>query len=164
MWTRHLDINLMHKQFNLPTATEMKAQQPVQSDFELKQANVLKTAKDLYIKEVFSVTNTETALKKGQRFNRTAIANINYTLSTSDYLVAITDLTLLAPSIGLPLPSLVGTGKHFIVKDEVGGAASTTITIRADGEKLIDGATSLTITTNYDSSDLYTDGSNYFTK
>lgn len=151
-----------YKQFNLPTFAERQAQQPVQSDFELKQANVLKTAKDLFIKEVFGVTNTETALKKGQRFNRTAVRGANYTASTSDYLIAIDDLVL-APSIGLPLPSLVGTGKTFIIKDEVGGAGTTTITIRSEGEKLIDGATSDTIATNYASKQYYTQGGNWFT-
>lgn len=152
----------MHKQFNLPTATELKAQQPVQSDFELKQANVLKTAKDLYIKEVFGVSNTEVAQRKGQRFARTAFSGANYTMATSDYLLGITSLAI-APSIGLPLPSLVGTGKTFIVKDEVGGAGTTTITIRSEGERNIDGATTSTLTTNYQSRSYYSDGSNWFT-
>jgi hypothetical protein len=127
-----------HKQFFLPTQAEIKAQQPVQSDFELKQTNVLKTAKDFFIKEVFGVTNTETFFKKGQRFGRTAIANINYTLSTSDYLVGVTSLVV-APSIGLPLP------------------------IRVDGERTIDGASSTTLNTNYQSKTFYTDGANFFT-
>ncbi len=149
-------------QYYLPTQAEKQAQQPVQSDFEPKQANVLKTAKDLYIKEVFSVTNTETALKKGQRLNRTAVRGANYTASTSDYLIGLTSLAI-APSIGLPLPSLVGTGKTFIVKDEVGGAGTTTITVRSEGEKNIDGATTSTLTTAYQARRYYTDGSNWFT-
>lgn len=131
-------------------------------DFELKQANTLKTAKDLYIKEVFAVTNTETALKRGQRFNRTAFSGANYTASTSDYLISLTSLAI-APTIGLPLPPLVGTGKTFIVKDEVGGAGTTTITIASEGEKNIDGASTSTLTTNYQSKTFYTDGSNWFT-
>lgn len=133
-----------------------------QPDFELKQANILKTAKDLHIKEVFSVTNTEVAQKKGQRFGRTTFSGANYTLSTSDYLLGITSLAV-APSIGLPLPALVGKGKPFIIKDEVGGAATTTITIRSEGEKTIDGASSTTLTTNYQAKSFYTDGSNWFT-
>ena len=148
--------------YNLPTQTERQLQLPVQGDFELKQANILKTAKDLYIKEVFGVTNTESFQKKGQRFGRTTFSGANYTLSTSDFLLGLTSLAI-APSIGLAHPSLVGAGKHGFIKDEVGGAATTTITIRADGERLIDGATSLTITTNYGSVHWYTDGSNYFT-
>lgn len=131
-------------------------------DFELKQANILKTAKDLYIKEVFGVTNTETFQKKGQRFGRTYVTTSLYTLSTSDYLVAVGNLGV-APSYGLPLPSLVGTGKTFIVKDEVGGALTTNITIRSEGEKTIDGSSSSTLTTNYQVKRFYSDGSNWFT-
>lgn len=157
----------MHQQFNLPTQAERNAQTPVQSDFELKQANVLKTAKDLYIKEVFGVTNSEVFQNKGQRLGRIAINTLItgavYSLSSSEYLVGITSLSY-APQIGLPFPSLVGNGKTFVVKDEVGGAATTTITITSAGEKTIDGASSATITTNYGSKDFYTDGANWFTK
>lgn len=131
-------------------------------DFELRQANVLKTAKDLYIKEVFGVTNTETAQRKGQRFGRTIYSGANYTASTSDYLVALTSLAI-APSIGLPSPSLVGTGKTYIIKDEAGGATTTNITIRSEGEKTIDGSSSTTLSTNYQAKRFYTDGSNWFT-
>ena len=152
----------MHQQFNLPSQAERQAQTPV-SDFELKQANVLKTAKDLYIKEVFSVTNTEVSQNKGQRLGRVSISGSTYTTATSDYLVAVTSLAL-APTIGLPRPSLVGTGKTFIVKDEVGGAATTTVTIVSAGEETIDGASSATITTNYGSKDFYTNGTAWFTK
>jgi hypothetical protein len=117
---------------------------------------------ELNIKNVFEANDREFRQPHGQRFHRTAIANINYTLSTADYLVGVTSLVI-APSIGLPLPSLVGAGKHFKIKDEVGGAATTTITIRSDGERLIDGATSLTITTNYGARSIYTNGTDYFT-
>lgn len=154
-----------HKQFNLPSQAERQAQIPV-SDFELKQANVLKTAKDLLIKEVFGVTNTETSQRKGQRFGRTSISTLVtgsvYSLSTTDYLLGITSLSY-APNIGLPLPSLVGVGKTFIIKDEVGGAATTTITVSSAGEKNIDGASTSTLTTNYQAKRFYTDGSNWFT-
>lgn len=150
-----------HQQFNLPTFAERQAQQPVQSDFELKQANVLKTAKDLFVKEVFGVTNTESFQKKGQRLARTGFSGANYTLATSDYLIGITSLAL-APTIGLPRPSLVGTGKTFIVKDEAGGAGTTTITIRSAGEETIDGATTATLTTNYQAKQFYSNGSVWF--
>jgi hypothetical protein len=151
----------MHQQFNLPTYAERGVLKPTQSDFEQKQANLLKTAKDLRIKEVFDVTDSETALRKGQRFNRTAVNSALYSISTSDYLVGVTSLAV-APSIGLPLPSLVGTGKTFIVKDEVGGALTTNITIRSEGEKNIDGASSTTLNTNYASKTFYSDGANWF--
>ncbi len=83
-------------------------------------------------------------------------------MATTDYLLGITSLAI-APNIGLPLPSLVGTGKTYKVKDEVGGALTTNVTIRSDGERLIDGATSNTIITNYGSREFYTNGTDYFT-
>lgn len=131
-------------------------------DFELKQANVLKTAKDLFIKEVFGVTNVESFQKKGQRFGRSTFSGANYTLSSSDYLLSITSLAI-APSLGLPLPSQAGVGKTYIIKDEAGGATTTNITIRSEGEKLIDGSSSTTLSANYQVKRFYTDGSNWFT-
>jgi hypothetical protein len=68
-----------------------------------------------------------------------------------------------ATTIGLPLPSLVGTGKTFIIKDEVGGATTTNITIASEGEKTIDGSSSTTLSTNYQFKQFYSDGSNWFT-
>lgn len=130
--------------------------------FELSQANVLKTAKDLRIKEVFSVDDREVSTLKGQRVGRTAVAGSVYTMSTSDFLVGVTSLVS-APSVGLPDPRLVGVGKHYIVKDEVGGAATTTITIRSEGERNIDGSSSTTLTTNYQAKRFYTDGLDWFT-
>lgn len=151
-----------HKQYNLPTFAEAQKLKPIVPDFELRQANILKTAKDLVIKAVFTVDNKESAQLKGQRLGRTFITQALYTLATSDFLVACGNLGV-APTYGLPLPSLVGAGKTFVVKDEVGGAGTTTITVRSDGEKAIDGALTSTLTTNYQSKRFYSDGSNWFT-
>lgn len=125
--------------------------------------NLIRTIKALSIGESHLFNNTEAALNRGQRFSRTAVHGAVYSVSTSDYLIAIDDLVL-APTIGLPRPSLVGTGKTFIVKDEVGGAATTTITVVSAGEETIDGASSDTITTNYGSVGYYTNGANWFTR
>lgn len=131
-------------------------------DFELKAPNLLRTDKDLSIKERFKVNNTEVAIILGQRLKRTAVRGAVNTLAMSDYLVGVTALAE-APSIGLPDPRLAVDGKTFVVKDEVGGAATTTITIRSENELTIDGASSATITTNYGSKAFYTDGTNWFT-
>lgn len=37
-----------HKQFNLPNENEQQVHNPILSDFELKQANILKTAKEIH--------------------------------------------------------------------------------------------------------------------
>ena len=64
-------------------------------------------------------------------------------------------MTLLAPGS-------LATGQIQIVKDEAGAAGSHTITI-TPASGTIDGAASKTITTNYGSLKVYSNGSNYFT-
>lgn len=135
------------------------------NDF-ISTPSVVRTDKDLSVKGKFFVNDTETQQNHGQRFSRTAISTLVtgsvYSVNTNQYLLSITSLSY-APSIGLPLPSLVGNGKTFIIKDEAGGSATTTITVRSAGEKTIDGASTSTITTNYGSKAFYCDGANWFT-
>ena len=147
-----------HKQYNLPPR---EAQQPIVSPFELTAPNVNRTDKDLNIKNLHRVTDTETVINHGQKIKRTAVQGAVTTISASDYLICVTDLGV-APSIGLPKPSQVGVGKVYIIKDEAGGASNTTITIASVGEETIDGETSYTITDDYNSVNLYSNGSNWF--
>lgn len=135
------------------------------NDFQ-SGVSIVRTYKDFIVKDKFYVNENETQQKHGQKFKRTGVTGALYSISTSEYLVAYTSLggdLASAPSVGLPLPSLVGTGKTFIVKDEAGGCATTTITVRSAGEKTIDGSSTSTITTNYGSKQFYSDGANWFT-
>lgn len=138
-----------------------------QADDFFSAPNIIYTAKNLSVKDRFFVSDTETLLGHGQKFKvrsvSTLVTGAVHSISASDYLVGITSLSY-APQIGLPHPALAGAGKTFIVKDEVGGAATTTITVTSAGEKTIDGASSATITTNYGSKDFYTNGTAWFTK
>ncbi len=147
-----------HNQYNL--------NQGIPNDGWVSSSSVIRTDKDFIVKDFFLVNNTDAIFRKGQIVNRktinTLITGANLTLTTSDYLVGLTNLSY-SPSIGLPLPRIVGSGKTYIIKDETGGAVTTTITIRSDGEKLIDGASTSTITTAYGSRMLYSDGANWFT-
>ncbi len=127
----------------------------------VSSANVIRTDKTIVVKNFFIVDDNEAQFLRGQRINRKAMFG-NYTMSVSDFLLGITSLAV-APSIGLPNPTLVGLGKTYIIKDEVGGSATTTITVRSDGEKTIDGSSSTTLTTNYISKRFYSNGSNWFT-
>lgn len=121
--------------------------------------------KDLVVKDLFNVNNTETQQLHGQKFRRLGIRSSTgesvFSLATNEFLTAVTSLVD-APTIGLPKPQLVGPGKTYIVKDEAGGAASTTITIVSVGEETIDGSTSASISTNYQSKTFYSNGSNWF--
>ena len=123
--------------------------------------NITRTDKNVVVKDYFEVNDQEVSMLRGQRISRRAV-DVSTTLSTNDLLVGVTSLVV-APTIGLPNPVQVGIGKTYFVKDEVGGAATTTITIRSEGEKNIDGAATSTLTTNYQSRSYYSDGSNWFT-
>lgn len=152
-----------HEQFNLNAIP--KVDSGVQGDF-LSSGNVARTDKTLVVKDFFIANDIEVQMLKGQKFNRTAFSTLLsgslYSVATTDYLIGVTSLSY-APSIGLPKPSQVGVGKTFIVKDEAGGSATTTITVRSAGEENIDGTSTSTLTTNYQSKRFYSDGSNWFT-
>lgn len=125
-------------------------------------SNLIKTFKNLSIKDFYSFGEIEVFLNRGQKFKRTGVFGSVYSVATTEYLIGITSLAT-APNIGLPHPATVGAGKTFIIKDEAGGAATTTITVSSAGEKNIDGASTATITTNYGSKSFYCDGANWFT-
>ena len=126
----------------------------------------LSTLKNVLIRRSFFANDLEIHQKKGQKFNRTAFSTVLsgsvYSSAITDFLIGVTNLSY-AASIGLPRPRDVGPGKTFIVKDEVGGASTTTITVRSAAEENIDGASTSTITTNYASKSYYSDGANWFT-
>lgn len=134
---------------------------PLAGDFQ-STGNVVRTDKTLIVKGFFVADDREVQMLRGQRFNRKAVTG-NYTAAVVDYLLGVTSLAV-AANIGLPKPSIAGVGKTFTVKDEAGGAGTTTITVRSDAEANIDGAATSTLSTNYQSKDFYTDGSNWYTK
>jgi hypothetical protein len=130
--------------------------------FEKSNGSFIGTDKSLSVKGNFTVDDINVRLLSGQVFRRTQVRGAVTTVSTSDYLIGVVALAV-ATSIGLPPPSLVGVGKTYIIKDEVGGANTTNITIRSEGEKNIDGSSSTTLNTAYQSKRFYSDGSNWFT-
>lgn len=147
-----------HKQFSLPDPSQVPPSSP-----SVQSANVERIDKTLNVKDFYIMNEVEFNNKKGQRFKRTTMSGSNYTATSQDFLIGVTSL-ILAPSIGLPNPKLVGANKHYIVKDEVGGAGTTTITIRSEGEVTIDGASSSTITSNYGVKEFYSSDIAWFTK
>lgn len=140
--------------------TNRKTNKQVRPDFD-STPNALKTDKDVYIKDRYNFDENDAYLGRGQIFNRT-VTDVSYSVAISDFLVGVTSLVA-APTIGLPRPKNVYPGKNYRIKDEVGGAATTTITVVSQGEETIDGASSSTITTNYGAKAFYTDGANWFT-
>jgi len=99
-------------------------------------------------------------VRTSQSINRTTIADADYTVLDTDYLVAYTSIS--APHT-VNLPTAVGrTGRVVEVKDESGSAGVVnTITIDPSGAETIDGAATLVIATARGRACLYSDGVNW---
>ena len=113
------------------------------------------------------VTSTGTGgnlgtLKAEQAFGRYPTA-VSYTVLLTDvgmgWVIAVTD-TSAARTITLPAANSVTAGFMLRIKDEGGLAGTNNITIARAGTDTIDGATSLTINTNYGVRGVYSNGSN----
>lgn len=83
------------------------------------------------------------------------------THTTPETIVGITN-TAAPRTITIPTAYNV-TGKILVFKDESGGAAGQNITIATQGAANIDGAATATISANYGTIRLYSDGTNWFT-
>jgi hypothetical protein len=151
-----------HQQYNLDNSPDTN----ILLGVNFETPSIQRIDKDLNIKDFYVFNNVESINRRGQKFSISNVASASsntstYSVSAQEFLLAVTSLAV-APIIGLPLPSLVGKGKTYIVKDQVGGAATTTITVLSAGEKTIDGSSSSTITTNYGAKQYYSDGNNWF--
>lgn len=80
------------------------------------------------------------------------------TNSTTSDLVIFTDSTSNTVTITLPAPS---AGRLIYVKDKTGKAATHNVTISQHSAETIDGASSLTLSKNYDAVLLISDGTNW---
>lgn len=93
---------------------------------------------------------------------RTNVANVDYTVLLTDEVVVYGTLTA-GKTVTLPDPA-TATFRKFTIKDEVGAAATSNITIVSAGTSItIDGASSKAINTNYGFLTVYSNGSSWFT-
>jgi hypothetical protein len=97
----------------------------------------------------------------GHALNRTAVAAATYTVLATDCYIGVNR----NGTVGLTLPTSAseGTGTILIIHDEGGNAALNTITVTPNGAETIDGAATKTITSNFGTLRLITNGSNWFT-
>lgn len=98
--------------------------------------------------------------KGGQRVNVTSVSS-NYTIREGDYIIAA-DTSSSALTITIPENLVAKKGYVIIVDDAGGNAGAHNITITTAGSEQIDGSGSTTISTNYASLALYSDGSNWY--
>ena len=155
-----------HKQYNL--GDEKKDFETQDNGFDdnswISAPNVVRTDKDLIIKDFHNFTDTEAYLGKGQkiklkRFKDGDASTLQILLD--DFLIGVTD-TIISRTVQLPKPELAGIGKLYVISDLSGSALSTTISITPHSTELINGDTSTAINTNYGTMRLTTDGTNWF--
>lgn len=110
-------------------------------------------------------------LNGGRKLTYTSPITKPYSLSYGTNILGIDTVTLGATTVNLPDPTaepLRYAGYTVIIKDEAGNSATDPITINAThavgagASSTIDGSTSITISTNYASVTLYSDGANWF--
>jgi len=76
--------------------------------------------------------------------------------------ITIAELDSAVTAITLPTSAVV-SGRVLIIKDITGNATATPKTISTEGAETIDGAATLVLTKDFESRQLFSDGSNWFT-
>lgn len=93
---------------------------------------------------------------------RTTVADLAYTVLTTDRLIAYTSLTA-ARTVTLPAASTMSS-RLITIKDEAGTAGTNNITVDANGAETIDGQLTKLIHTNYGTLTLYCNGTSWFVR
>lgn len=94
--------------------------------------------------------------------NVTTINSATYDLLVSDNILNVIYTTTGAVT-SLTLPTAQTTrGRSIIIKDSGGNASANNITIDTEGSELIDGLSTKVISVDYDSINLYSDGTDWF--
>ncbi|AEV99269.1 hypothetical protein A4D02_32225 [Niastella koreensis] len=96
------------------------------------------------------------------QINRTPVNDAGYSVQAADYLIAYTALSA-ARTVTLPAASTM-TNRILIIKDESGAAGTYNIIINVVAGGNIDGGSLKTITVNYGSLEVYSNGSQWFVK
>lgn len=126
-------------------------------------AKTLKTDGSLVVTNKLGIGTSDPSstlhVKGSQSVQRIAV-QADYTLTDTDYYIGVTDTA--APRT-VTLPTASGRdGRVYIIKDESGGAGTRPITVKAESGETIDGAKTMTISTNYGVLRVISSGKNWF--
>jgi hypothetical protein len=94
-----------------------------------------------------TIPNSLLPISGSVSIKRTTVADANYTILSTDYLIVYTSLTT-GRTVTLPTAVSI-TGREYIIKDEAGTAGTNNITVATTGGQTIDGAANKVINTNY---------------
>ena len=127
------------------------------------KAKTLKTDGSLVVAEKLGVGTSDPAstlhVKGSQSVQRTPVQT-DYVVTDGDYYIGVTSTE--APAT-VTLPAAAGReGRVYIIKDESGEAATRPITVKAQAGETIDGAETMTISTNYGVLRVVSSGTSWF--
>ena len=86
----------------------------------------------------------------------------DYTATEDDHIVAA-DTSSSALTVTLPSVS-VEEGKVYVVKDEGGNAGTNNVEVATEGSESIDGSSTATISSDHGVVEVYSDGTDWYTK
>lgn len=106
--------------------------------------------------------NDQVETNGGRIVNITTVNAATYDLLITDDIVHVTyTSTGAVTSLTLPTAQVVA-GRRIVIKDAGGQAATNNITVDTQGSETIDGVATFIIENDYESINLYSDGSNWF--
>ena len=131
------------------------------------QASSATASNEINIGDVYKANSSQIILNKdvemvsGQKVKYSTKA-VNYTLVASDYIVAVSDLSV-SRVMTLPSASTMGAGKVFIIKEQSGAASqSNYIQILPQSGQQIDGQSDYKVVMPYESVMLVSNGTHWF--
>jgi hypothetical protein len=89
------------------------------------------------------------------------VAAASYDLATTDHILSVTYTATGSVAIDLKTAQTI-SGRLLTIKDSGGLAGTNNITITTEGGEKIDGQDTLILNSNYQSVDLFCDGSHWF--
>lgn len=97
---------------------------------------------------------------EGKQYVKRRSVSAATTVNEDDYIIGV-DTTSAAVTVTIPT-ALMEDGRVLIINDEGGNAGTNNITVATGGSEKVDGAATGSITTDYGTLALYSDGSNWY--
>lgn len=131
------------------------------TDGTLTNERVLTAGSGITVTDAGAGSTVTVAVGGARKETRTTVADIAYSVVSTDRLIVYTSLTA-ARTVSLEAATTAGAGRTITIVDESGHAGDFPITIDPSGTEKIDGVLTTVILDDFGSITLHCDGSNWF--